>query len=169
MAEHTSKLSYLNAILTVNAVLLAGVLWTNIAGDPLGSVALAAPQVPASPPNDGGVPNAGLQRLDMLNELRAIRAQLERFESTVTGGRLRVNVANFNDMKLDFDYAKLRDAIKGVVPPPTGTVAPATGAAPPMPESATSSVKPATGAAPTAQETPNSSITPATGTTQPRP
>ena len=51
--------SYLNVILTVNAVLLAGVLWTHVAGTPvLNSTANAQ----SAGTGGTGIPNAADQR-----------------------------------------------------------------------------------------------------------
>lgn len=144
MSTHSTKSNYLNAILTVNAVLLAALVWTNIAGHSGGAAAIASPQ---SSQGDGGVPNAGLQRLDILNEVRAIRAELQQMDATISGGRMRVMVTNVDEFKID--YAKLRDAFRSgtstgaATPPPTGSVSPATGAPPAPPVVPSSSVTPA--------------------------
>jgi len=125
----------LHALLGLNAVTMAALLWTQLAGTP-GFVRTADAQVVVSPgsigrqsapgrpgmpaqtddPNAGGIPNAGLQRLSMINELKAIRADLNRLETHLASGKLQVSVTNFDDirfdkLKLDLDYAKLKAAM----------------------------------------------------------
>ncbi|MFO0828113.1 MAG: hypothetical protein U0572_08180 [Phycisphaerales bacterium] len=102
--------SYLNGILTVNACLLAALVWSNFAGGP--SVAVALPQSSSQDANEGGVPNAGLQRLQTLNEIKALRSDFEKFAAAVTGGKLKVNVGNLSEIKLDIDYVRLKEAMK---------------------------------------------------------
>jgi hypothetical protein len=67
-------------------------------------------------PSAGGIPNAGLQRLTMINEIRALRADLNRLESLVASGKVQVSVTNFDDIKwdrvkLELDYGKLKAAM----------------------------------------------------------
>ncbi|HVP74320.1 MAG TPA: hypothetical protein VMS30_11320 [Phycisphaerales bacterium] len=85
---------YLNAILTVNAALLTAVVWLQVAGTPLSNAAHA--QVP---PPDGGIPNAGSQRARMIDELVAIRESMEGMRKTLEGGKMKVTIANIDDLK----------------------------------------------------------------------
>jgi hypothetical protein len=109
-------LSYLNGILTANAVLLAALTWTNVAGGP--ASAMAAPQsqpngAPSGPPlAEGPALNSASQRLDQLNTLRQIRADLARLEATLSSGKVQVRLVNPGDIKLDIDYSKLKAALK---------------------------------------------------------
>ncbi|MFM7260531.1 MAG: hypothetical protein ACKO3W_07995 [bacterium] len=62
--------------------------------------------------------DAGRQRLDVVNELRALRTEVAELKSLLTSGRVRANIGNFADMPLDkmrleIDYDRLRDAMKG--------------------------------------------------------
>jgi hypothetical protein len=62
--------------------------------------------------------DAGKQRLDLVNEIRALRTEVAELKSLLTSGRVRTNIGNFQDMPLDkirleIDYARLREAIKG--------------------------------------------------------
>lgn len=62
--------------------------------------------------------DAGKQRLDLVNEIRALRTEVAELKSLLTSGRVRANIGNFADMPLDkirleIDYARLRDAMKG--------------------------------------------------------
>ena len=106
------RLTYLNAVLTINAVVVTALLWTNIVGDPTSAMAFAAPQSSPRPGETLGVPDAGLQQLEIINHLKAIRAELKQLESVVGSGKMKVVVGNLGDIKLDIDYAKLRDAVR---------------------------------------------------------
>lgn len=62
--------------------------------------------------------DAGKQRLDLVNEIRALRTEVAELKSLLTSGRVRANIGNFADMPLDrirleIDYARLRDAMRG--------------------------------------------------------
>ena len=86
---------YLNAILTVNAALLTAVVWMQVAGTPLSNSAHA--QV-AQPP-EGGIPNAGSQRARMIDELVAIRESMDGLRKAVEGGKMKVTIANIDELK----------------------------------------------------------------------
>jgi hypothetical protein len=52
----------------------------------------------------------------MINEIRALRADLNRLESLVASGKVQVSVTNFDDIKwdrvkLELDYGKLKAAM----------------------------------------------------------
>lgn len=107
------RLGFLNAVLAANAVLLAGLLWSALAGAPGGNAALAAPQGVTAPQGQGdNFPNSSAQRLQIVAELKGLRGDVAKLESLLAGGRMKVNVANPGDIKFEFDYAKLRQAIK---------------------------------------------------------
>ncbi len=114
------RLTYLNAILTVNAVLIASLAWTALVGDPSASLALASPQS-SLPTNQvtkdetgsgGGVPNAGLQRLQIINEIKGLRSEIQRIDAALSSGKMKINVGNLSEIKLEVDYARLKDALK---------------------------------------------------------
>lgn len=56
--------------------------------------------------------DAAQQRADMTSEIRALREEVSSIRSMLAGGRLRVEVANTDDLKLEIDYAKLREALR---------------------------------------------------------
>jgi hypothetical protein len=122
----------LEILLVANALASGAVLWSLAAGSPLEPQAAAQTVVdPTSisrqtgrpgmaaqtdDPSAGGIPNAGLQRLTMINEIRALRADLNRLESLVASGKVQVSVTNFDDIqwdrvKLELDYGKLKAAM----------------------------------------------------------
>ncbi len=104
---------YLNGILTVNAVLLAAMLWTQVAGTSTASIAAAAPQSGTAKQADTDTfPNASVQRVAMINELRGLRGDVAKLEAAVMSGKLKVQIGNPDDIKLDIDYNKLRAAMK---------------------------------------------------------
>ncbi|MDZ4830068.1 MAG: hypothetical protein SGJ09_07710 [Phycisphaerae bacterium] len=112
MRADRQRLTYLNAILTVNAVVVAALVWTNVVGDPTASTAYAAPQSTSRSGETLGVPDAGLQQLKIYEELKALRLDVERLLTFVNGGKMKVLLGNPGDIKLDIDYIKLRDVMK---------------------------------------------------------
>lgn len=90
---------YLNAILTINAVLLAGIICTQLTGGAAWSSTAAAQTPPPGTPGGGGVPNAGAQRLEMINELAALRASVEGMKKQLESGKMKVVIANVDDFK----------------------------------------------------------------------
>lgn len=101
------QLTLLNSLLLANTIILGGILWTQIAERPFAESAMAVPQSrPTQPvePTRGGVPNAGLQRLEMLQELQRIRVILEQHGRLLEGlgkvfssGSIKVEVNNVDD------------------------------------------------------------------------
>jgi hypothetical protein len=90
------QMKYLNVLLTVNAVLMTAVLWTQLADQPL----LSSPAHAQRPPGAGeGVPNAGSQRQQMIEEIRGLRSTLEATKSFMEGGALKVQVTNLEELK----------------------------------------------------------------------
>jgi hypothetical protein len=122
----------LEILLAANALLTGAVLWSLAAGSPIDRTAGAQTVVDPSSisrqsgrpgmaaqtddPSAGGIPNAGLQRLTMINEIRALRADLNRLEAYVASGKVSVSISNLDDIKwdrvrLDIDYGKLKAAM----------------------------------------------------------
>lgn len=122
----------LEILLVANALIGGAALWSSIAGSPLDRTAGAQTVVDPSSisrgmgrpgmaaqtddASAGGIPNAGLQRLTMINELKAMRADLNRLEAFIAGGKVQVSVTNFDDIKwdrvrLEIDYGKLKAAM----------------------------------------------------------
>ena len=88
--------TYLNVILTVNAVLLGGLVWTQIAGQPVLEQTATA-QVGRE--TGAGVPNAAEQRQKMIEALRDMKASLDASNKLMQSGKLRVEVTNLNEIK----------------------------------------------------------------------
>jgi len=99
---------YLNVILTINAALLTGLLWTQVADEPL-LVRDAAAQARISTPRSGGTqrtkgpfvfPNASAQRLrieEAISSLEQLVGEQYRF---MQSGQLKVEVSNLDDIEL---------------------------------------------------------------------
>jgi hypothetical protein len=86
--------TYLNVILTINAALLTGLLWTQFVGAPsLTSQALAqtTPGV--------GIPNAAEQRQRMIETMREIKASIEVTRKLLESGKVKVEVANIKELR----------------------------------------------------------------------
>ena len=91
-----------NILLAVNAVLMSAVLWTNLAGgttdrQPLLAGRSAHAQSPLN--SADGVPNAGRQRQQTVEELRALNATVESLKSLLNGPAIKVQVMNLDEMK----------------------------------------------------------------------
>lgn len=89
--------NYLNVILTVNAVLLAGLLWTQVADTPL----LANSAVAQNRKQFAGVPtipNAAKQRDAIAQGLRELKSSVEGVKRSLDAG-VKVQVTNFDEVK----------------------------------------------------------------------
>lgn len=86
--------TYLNVILTANAVLLAALLWTQVVSGPVFEQSANAQS------KEGvGVPNAAEQRQKMLEALRDIKASVDSTNKTIQGGKLKVEVSNLDQAR----------------------------------------------------------------------
>lgn len=84
---------YLNVILTVNAVLLAGVMWTQVSDR-----ASLSSEAHAQSSGSGFV-NAAEQRQRMIEALNDIKGSVEATRKAVESGKMRVEVANIDKLK----------------------------------------------------------------------
>ncbi len=82
---------YLNVILTVNAVLLGGLLWTNVADQPLFVNEAVAQSRDYAPPNSADL------RKKQLDEVRAMRAATDAMYKLIKTGKFKVEVTNLAD------------------------------------------------------------------------
>lgn len=78
---------YLNVVLTVIAVLMALELWTQWVGDGAGSTSTMTPMVHAA-----GIPNAGQQRQQIVDELRRLSQEVEAMHNLFRSGQARVKL-----------------------------------------------------------------------------
>ena len=97
--------TYLNVILTLNAVLLTGVLWTQLASRPLLAQSAEA-QASSAQASAIGIPNAGSQRDQMIRHLDRLNRNLEGAMKLLEGGKTRVEVTNLKEIKLDVPEAR---------------------------------------------------------------
>ncbi|MCI0677323.1 MAG: hypothetical protein L0Y42_16300 [Phycisphaerales bacterium] len=87
--------TYLNVILTANALLLSGMLWTQMAGQPaLEQQALAQ----TAQEGGQGVPNAAAQRQKMIEMLRDMKVSVDNAAKLLQSGKVRVEVTNIDKM-----------------------------------------------------------------------
>lgn len=89
----TSQARFLNVILTVNAVALSAIAWTQLAGAPLSNSAQA------QTPPEQGIPNAGAQRQRMIQELQGLRESVDSMKKQLDGGKMKVIIANIDELK----------------------------------------------------------------------
>lgn len=88
--------NYLNGILTVNAALLTGLLWVQLAGQPVFSNTAAAQSSRDRSPVK--VPNAASQRQKIIEELGKLSQSVEAMKRHVESGSLKVEVTNLDQI-----------------------------------------------------------------------
>lgn len=88
--------AYLNVILTVNAVLLSVLIWTQIASRPV----LEQTAEAQSPPRIK-VPNAADQRQKMIKALNDVKKSVDSTRKLLEGGKLKVRVTNLDEIELE--------------------------------------------------------------------
>jgi len=89
--------TYLNVILTVNAVLLGGLVWTQVASRPLFATEAVA-QTRSRPSRNTGIPNAASQRERMIKALNGMKQSIDATRSAIEGGKFKVEVTNLSEM-----------------------------------------------------------------------
>ncbi|MDY7108374.1 MAG: hypothetical protein SYC29_07025 [Planctomycetota bacterium] len=92
--------TYLNVILTVNAVLLTGLLWTQLADRPLLETEAAA-QSRTKTPAPPAPPNAAEQRAKMIKTLNGLKQSVDAQRKLMESGKLKVTVTNLDEIELE--------------------------------------------------------------------
>ena len=91
---------YLNVILTVNAVLLGGLLWSQVASTTgLSSIAHAQSRTRFVPRTV--LPNAAKQRFDMIDAIRDLKSSVDASAELLRSGRLKVEVTNLDAIEVN--------------------------------------------------------------------
>lgn len=87
--------TYLNIILTINAVLLTALIWTQVADRPFVSESAQAQ-------SHRDVPlNAGAQRQKVIELLTEVKKESEKSRKLLESGDVRVRVTNLDEIKID--------------------------------------------------------------------
>ena len=94
------KDTYLNIILTVNAILLATMLWVQIADQPL-LAENASAQRRTKPSNQFVFPNDADQRQKLIEEMKKMSKSMEATRKLIESGRIRVEVTNLGEIKIN--------------------------------------------------------------------
>ena len=101
------KDTYLNIILTVNAILLATMLWVQVADNPILSEDATAqtrskPRGSSRGSNKPFVfPNDADQRQKQIEEMIKIGKSIEATRKLIESGNIRVEVTNLGEIKID--------------------------------------------------------------------
>ncbi len=102
------KDTYLNIILTVNAMLLATMLWVQVADNPIlaeNAIAQRRSNPRQSTANRGKkpfvFPNDADQRQKQIDEMIKIGKSIEATRKLIESGNLRVEVTNLGEIKID--------------------------------------------------------------------
>ena len=91
---------YLNVILTVNAVLLAGLLYTQVVNEPLfATEANAQSRTKQAKPADAMMATNTQQRAAIDEALRDQVAAVEKMAKLLQSGKVRVEVTNVGDFR----------------------------------------------------------------------
>ena len=91
--------NYLNVILTINAALLAGLVWVQVADRPLLAGEASAQSRTRPPQGEPPIvpPNAASQRHEMVGELKKLGQSLEAIKRQLDAG-IKVEVTNLDQM-----------------------------------------------------------------------
>jgi len=95
--------TYLNVILTVNAVLLAGLVWTQVAGVPVFAGNASAQSRSRLGPPPPTVPNAGKQRERIAAKIMELKASVDETRSLLESGRVKVEVTNLDEVDITIE------------------------------------------------------------------
>ena len=94
--------TYLNVILTVNAVLLSVLIWTQLAPKPV----MADTATAQYNTRRGGIPNAGEQRQKLIKGMQDVKASVDSTRKLLESGKLRVQVTNLDEIRLEGDQGR---------------------------------------------------------------
>ena len=87
--------TYLNVILTVNALLLACLLWTQVAAAPFAAQTAIAQEPRLL------IPNAAEQRKKMIDAMEQINQSIDAQHRLLKSGAVTVKVANLDEIHLE--------------------------------------------------------------------
>ncbi len=102
------KSTYLNVILTVNAILLASMLWVQVADHPI-LAENAAAQSRSKPRQSTAnrhkqpfvFPNDADQRQKLIEEMKKVVTSVEATRKLIESGNIKVEVTNLGEIKID--------------------------------------------------------------------
>ena len=91
--------TYLNVILTANAVLLTGVLWSQLAGRSV-LASEAAAQSAATTGSPSLIPvSAADQRQKQIDGLQDLKVSVDAMRKTLEGGKVKVEITNVDQLR----------------------------------------------------------------------
>lgn len=90
---------YMNVMLTVNAILLAALVWTQVADQPL--LAGTAEAQVRTDPVEPRFPNAAQQRAEMTRALKALTSAVDAQTAYMKSGAMKVEVTNLSELLAD--------------------------------------------------------------------
>ena len=97
------RTSYLNVILTVNAVLLAGLLWTQIStSPPMAQEAVAQQRTKRS----ATIPNAAEQRVRIIQAIQSLQRSTDATKKLLDSGKLKVEVTNLDEIEVTVEESR---------------------------------------------------------------
>ena len=100
MGQGMGQGKYLNVILTVNAVLLTGLLWTQVAATPL-LAGTAEAQNRTYGPKVPVIPNAAKQRDATIKAVKDVERAVNGLKASLENGRIKVQVSNLAELNGD--------------------------------------------------------------------
>jgi len=106
----------------LNAIILGASAWLALSSAmaPLASRAHAGPPEQSSLDKDRAAAKSGqadpfdpaARELELLAEVRTIRGEVAAIREMIRSGGAKVSIANMDEVKLEIDYKKLRDAMR---------------------------------------------------------
>ena len=88
--------TYLNVILTVNAVLLSALVWVQVAPRAVEASTANAQTRPRL-----GIPNAADQRQKTINELKSVNKSVQEMKQLLESGKVKVQVTNLDEIRIE--------------------------------------------------------------------
>lgn len=98
--------TYLNAILSVNALLLTGLLWSNVADQAVLADSAHAQTRRTESSDDYVMPNASGQRQKIIEELQALRKTVASTNELLQSNKLEVVVTNMDELTVEVVEAR---------------------------------------------------------------
>ncbi len=97
-----SQLRYLNAILTVVALLLGVLVWSQVSSQPIfATEAAAQSRTIRNSSATKGIPDAALQREKMILGVEKMTKAVEALSKDLDAGKVKVEVTNLDEIKIE--------------------------------------------------------------------
>lgn len=96
-----SQLRYLNTIMTVVAILLGVLVWTQVSSRPLLADSADAQSRTTHVEPTTGIPNAAQQRDKMVKSLEGMKKSVDKLTKSLEDGKVKVEVSNLDEIEIE--------------------------------------------------------------------